>query len=470
MLRAKERQAVMFYVLASLTLVIMGIVMGNVLLAALSILVLLFMPIVCKSFKRELAIVLVMYFVLDQISFQVVGGTFRLYFVFSVVIIYLLFAYWKSIFASDILRALLSWVVVCVVLSLVSTSPTGSLLSFFSTILQMLSAFAIFFILYSKTISLREMDEVFVKILAITFVFGIIQFIIYKSTGIALGINESVVAGQLASGQIPGFRHEGNALGKLLGWGIIFCIPPLVNLNNGKRKYNYILILLVVVFIMSITRTVLYGLTVTAVFAACWYIYRKKAGKVCKAILIFAILAMGLALLISLDVIQIQGYSLYKLQNMFLNIEETSQDGSARYRLASMKQGYDIWFSSIKNTWTGVGYSQARADMRYLGGVNNSEVGGCDLMNIGVSFGIIGLAMYLRVILKSFFNTLYATLSEQEEIYHRIWCERVIFALIYYVVLQALSGSMLVPEFWMTFGIGAYCSLRRKDASPQKSI
>lgn len=457
MTNTRGKQFALLYVLVMMALSMGGLFMGNMMLAIISFAMLVAFPIVCKSFKRAATILLLMYFMMDQLSFQILGGTFRIYFIFSIIIILLLLNYWRDIFAAPIMRALVFWVITSILLCLISDSPVPALISFMSTILQMLSGFAVYLLLVSGIIDLSKLDKLFITILFVMFGFGVVQMIIYRATGIGIGLNPAVVKGQLEIGQIPSFRYEGNALGKLLGWGIIFCIPALINAEKTQRKkYKYLLALLLVFLVISITRTVLYALAVTASFAICWYVYRGKGSRFFRMILFLVLLAVAAVLAIQFNIIHLGDYSIYKLQHMFLGAEEALQDGSAGYRLQSMKQGFDIWLSSPKSILTGVGYARATADLSYVGGSKETEVGGCDLVSIGVSLGVIGLIVYLRILWKSFVTGIKITLKTPSGSIHQIWSERAILTMVFYLVLQSLGGSMLTPEFWMTFGIMGY--------------
>lgn len=460
----RGKQFACLYIFAMIILSVFGLSIGNMMLGTTSFAMLVAFPVVCKSFERAITVLLLMYFMMDQVSFQILGGTFRLYFFFSIIIIFLLSNYLKKILISPIMFALVLWIVVGILLCFISDSPVPSLISFASTILQMLSGFAMYLLLVSGILNLYELDRLFVVILSVMFGFGVIQLIIYKATGIGLGLNPVIVAGQLSVGQIPSFRYESNALGKLLGWGIIFCIPPLINAEDTqKKKYKYLLFFLLAFLMISMTRSVLYALVVTMAFAVCWYVYRKKESSFLRLVLFLALLAAAAILAIQFNLIQLGDYSIYKLEHMFLGAQDAMQDGSAGYRLQSMKQGFDIWFSSPKNILTGVGYARAKADLSYVGGSTEAEVGGCDLVSIGVAFGVFGLIVYLRILLKSFTVGVNATLKMPSGSICQIWGERILFAMVFYFVLQLLAGSMLTPEFWMTFGICAYLSNLSKE-------
>lgn len=462
-INTSSKRFALLYILVTMVLSVGGFFMGNTSLIVAACAMLIAFPIVCKSFERAVTVMLVMYFLMDQMSFQILGGTFRVYFFFSIVIIAFFLHCWGSVLASPIMRALIFWVVIGVIFNLVSGSAVPALISFMSTILQMLSGVAVYLLLVSGLIDLSKLDRLFVMILFLMFGFGVVQMVIYKTTGIGVGLNPEVVAGQLAIGQIPSFRYESNTLGKLLGWGVIFCIPPIINMEGKKtRKYKYLLAFLLIFLIISITRAVLYALVVTMIVSVCWYTYRKKGGRFLKIASFLVVLAAVAMLAIRFDIIRIGDYSLYKLENMFLGSEEASQDSSAGYRLQSMKQAVDIWFSSPQSILTGVGYARATADLSYVGGATEAEVGGCDLVSIGVSLGIIGLVLYLRILLKLFLAGLKTALDTPGGSIQQIWSERVLFAAVFYTVFQALSGSLLCPEFWMTFAIGAYCSLQLK--------
>lgn len=412
---------------------------------------------------------LFLYFILDQVSFSVFGGTFKIYFLFSLFIIVFLFRFSSQIFHSGILRMLLFWMIISILICATCLTSQNALISYFGVVLQALSALAAFLLLVSGTLSLEDLDRIFSKILSVMMLFGLAQYFLYKIGGFVIGINLATAGVQLAVGQISGLRYEGNALGKLIGWGIIFCIPPLVNLGKKERKkYKYLLYLLLVVFVLSITRAVLYALVMISPIIALWYLYRKKATKVFKAVFAISVLIGALFFALEFNIFHLDGYSLYKLQNLFLNVEQANADGSAGFRLESMRQGVNVWISSAKNFLTGVGYLQAQGDLSHRGGLVQADVGGCELIILAVSFGIIGLIPYLYLIFNIFFKSLKSSLNPDFGKMHLIWCERMAFTSVFYLALQVVTGCMLCPEYWMMFGIAAYINGNSFAALPKK--
>lgn len=463
MLKGKGSQIAILYLIACIITALIGCVNGSLRMMFLTLVMMIGLPIVCSSFKRAISVVLLLYFVLDQVSFVVLGGTFKLYFVFSIILFFLFIKEWKYLPSSEILRGLLLWGVVCIIICAFSINRSSALTSYMAVVLQMMAALAIYLVLESNTLDLETLNTLCIKILYVMLIFGLVQYILYRATGIALGINVAITAGQLAVGQIPSFRYEGNAFGKFVGWGVIFCIPALVNLpRNRKKVYEIIMILGVIVSLMSITRAVLYAIVVTGPFVALWYIYKNKFAKVFKTTLVIAALAGFVIIAVQNNIFNLRGYSLYKLQNLFLNVQQATDDGSAGFRLESIKQGYEIWVSTKKNFLVGVGYLQAQGDLSHRGGMSEADVGGCEIIILGVSFGVIGLLLYLRTMLKIIYGCLKTSLQTAIGSMQQIWCERMAFCAIYYVALQAFTGSMLCPEFWMMFGIAAFVAKKSR--------
>ena len=463
------KQIAYLYICCGMILAVIATLSGSILGGVAALIMVVSTPVVCASFRRAMSILILSYFILDQVSFSVFGGTFKIYFLFSFLVIALLFRFSSRIFYSRILRMLLFWMLFSIVICATCSTSKSALVTYLGVVLQILSALAIFLFLTSGTFSLEDLERIFVIILSVMIGFGLVQYLLYQLGGVVIGVNLNTAAIQLAVGQISGLRYEGNALGKLIGWGIIFCIPPLVNLEKEERKkYKYLLCLLLIVYILSITRAVLYALAMISPIIALWYLYRRKASKVFKAVFAISVLVGALFLALEFNIFHLEGYSLYKLQNMFLNYEQANADGSAGFRLESIRQGIDIWMSSPKNFLTGVGYLQAQGDLSHRGGLAVVAVGGCELVILAVSFGIIGLVLYLCLMFNVFFRSLKISRNADFGKMHQIWAERMAFSSVFYLALQAVSGCMLCPEYWMMFGIAAYINESSFAALPKK--
>lgn len=453
--RVQTRNYLFMYTAASIILCISSIISGELYLLICGVVMMALAPVVCKSCSRFVAIVLSAYFVCDQIQFNFMGSTFKIYFIVSIILIFLHIKMAYRAITDNIIRNLTIWILAGIVLSLFSPNSSNALFTFCGVILQALSAYAIYLVLCSGEMNLEQLETTFYNIIKYALCFGYIQLIIYKISGIALGINPSVTLGQLAVGQVPSFFYEGNSYGKLLCWGIIFCIPGVVHAGSHQRKYIALLFFQVLMLIMSMTRTATYAMVVALVFLAAWYVAQRYSRSKFFKMIIACVALIALILgLVNSGIIQLDSYSSYKIENMF-NISDLESDVSAAYRMKSMEQGITIWRSSIRNFLAGVGYGQATGDLTSIGGSSMAEVGGSDIFTVAVSFGVIGLALYIYLFVKTIMNCIRIKRYAIDET-HLVWIERIFTWIIYFFAIGFMSGAMLRTEYWIVYGIAAY--------------
>jgi O-antigen ligase len=348
-----------------------------------------------------------------------------------------------------------------IISSLMSYSINAAFNSSLYLLLNMMGAFAVFLILLNKKVTLEQFQNLIYWILLVNVIFGLIQILLFKFTGISIGLGNNY-NGQLTISQIPGFRAEANTHGKLVCFGILFCIPPMIR-NFKQKKYRTLFMLLLLTSIISPTRSATYAMLIAVIVLMLWFIKQKLLSRM-MTIMFGAFFGVGiLVFMVSSGLINVSGYSATKLDNFFLlNIDDLNNDGSSGFRLKSLTDAFDLWNESIKNRIIGVGYGQAYANVQGAGFI---RIGGNDFTSILVGTGLIGVLAYLFLFIIQA-NVLKIGARSSLAKWHKIFCEQLMFINIYFLVISFLSGCTQTPEIWMTFGISAYisfCNKYRKD-------
>jgi hypothetical protein len=178
------------------------------------------------------------YFIMTEIVFEVNGGTFKLYFISSALIILIFLPNVGQLVNNKVFKPFFVLTIILFFSALVSDSINGAFNSSIFLFLNMMGAFAVFLVLNNKKITLDQFQKLVYWVLLINVCFGLIQILLYKVTGIAVGLGSSYI-GQLKIQQISGFRYEANTHGKLVNFGILYCIPQLLDGLNKKNIRNY---------------------------------------------------------------------------------------------------------------------------------------------------------------------------------------------------------------------------------------
>lgn len=451
----EKRNWVIISILFCVFSIVFSIVNSSPVIAIGSILFWVIISFICNEISTLYIFIIIIYFISDQLSISVGGSTFKIYFFLSIIIIILQFYNLNNCVSSRILRSLLVWLLLGMFLNIFNGGGLIASRTFLGVVLQSLSAFAIFMLLDTGRLNLEFLEKAIFLIIKIGLLFGFVQYVIYLATGQAIGLNPGVALGQLKIGQIPSFRFEGNSYGKLVCWGILFFLPNITRERSNRKEYVKWLWISLLMLIISMTRAAVYALIVAVVFFLIISVLNKRLNRVIGFFIPVIILLVFYVMMLNSGVITIGSYSLYKIQNFSVGHSDISSDGSANYRYTSMMRAIEVWHTNIKNTLIGVGYAQAEGDLTSIGGVSNAQLGGCDIVTLLSSFGIIGTIMYIKLYLGTIFSA-FRSLNNRSDFLEDIWVERIIYMLVYAFVLECLSGYMLCPEFWMTFGIAAF--------------
>lgn len=432
--------------IAALAVMIAGIMSANIIYMLMGLILMIFSAVVKnRPYWFYMGMIAAPFF-LEMVYFTILGGTFRIGFLCSCVIIFLWIKNLTEIMTAPNMRSLTIMFIYFLVTAFLSSYMSGAFKSTLFLILNAAIGYAVCILLVNEYFLLEEFEEILRIILFVCIAFGLIQYLIYRFSGIGIGFNTLQAQQQLAMGQIPGFRTEANTHGKLVCWTIIFCLPPIINCSKNAKQYKFLLVLSILTLALSMTRSASYGMIITIIVMLIWYTLQGRSNNSMRIILL-GLVAVGVILvIISSGILGDSSYSLYKLQNMFItNVDEVKSDGSGSFRFDSFIAAYEIWNQSIKTRLFGVGYGQAWATIKGL--ATETRAGGNDIMSVLAGGGIIGEILFIWTNIRTWKAAAIATKGE-----HNIFAEQMMFCAIYGFMICFFSGILQCPEYWISLG------------------
>ncbi|MCD7763652.1 MAG: hypothetical protein LUI14_10755 [Lachnospiraceae bacterium] len=393
------------------------------------------------------------FFLMETITLQLFGGSFRIYFIFSLLTIFILLPNVKYL-NGNIIIASVAYIMALFISTIFSDSVSGAFTNTCSNILYICTAYAICLMMVAGIFEANEIQETLCNILLFIIIFGLIQYIIYYTTGISLlkGISE---------GQISGVSNEPNGHGKIVGMALAFSFPALVRMEPGrcKQKYKLLFTLSALTMIISIARNVLYSIIVTAIIMFCYYMPKRNVrNQLIKILFVCGVLVGVAVFLINSGVLRLGEWSTEKLQNLFItNIDDVLDDGSGSFRLPALMASIDSWLESVKTFLVGHGPGQAYA---LINGYYYTRVAGNGILAGLPGTGIIGEIPYVAMLIlpiiyaKKLSNILNFIESDASDV---SFSEQVMAIGIYVFVLDFISSAFYFAVMWTVVALGFYC-------------
>ena len=291
-------------VLSLIILIIFGVLLKNIdntigiTLIVVIISCLFFIFIIKKSEKYFYKVLMWIPFILTAQMISMGSYRFNIYYFTSIITLLLLLNI--KILTNKTLQNLFLLLFSLFFSGVLSYKPIDALASSVYLFLNMLGSFSFYLLIQQKKIELDKIQKFIYYILLVNICFSIFQFILYKITGIPIGLGKDF-GWQLGISQIPGFRVEANTHGKLVCFSILYCIPPLIR-NYKIKNYKNLMGLSLIVAIISPTRSASYAMILTIVVFVIRYIYLKKNKNLIKYILILISFGSILLIFFSLDI------------------------------------------------------------------------------------------------------------------------------------------------------------------------
>jgi hypothetical protein len=356
--------------------------------------------------------------------------------------------------------ALLAFVGVNLCSIVLSETPSSALSSFSSFCANILVAMATALILLKGKVELASLKKIILVVTLVSVLWGILQIIAYRFTGIVLALSPEQIA-QIEIGFGPAFRTEANTFGKYMVFPFLLFLPDFIE-HRTKKYIALIFIIFVLGILMNFTRSAIYGMLFVLPFIFLWY---ARSGKLSlltqKSIKLTAAIALLLALMLG-GFLNLSEYGLYKIENFF-NQEEVLEGGSSGFRLQMMKLVVDDALRNTSKMIIGNGWGQTH----YYYNDNDIQAGGGDIINVLGFSGLFGVFSYLFYMLITFIFVRKSALTSFDD-EKRKFAEGLMFALVGVFFTSQFSGYLISPEYWLIIGLGIYLSVHDEKFKPRE--
>ncbi|NCC04909.1 MAG: hypothetical protein EOM37_12915 [Proteobacteria bacterium] len=384
---------------------------------------------------------------------EVFGGSLRIYHLLVPIVVIALYGYLPRVLNTWVFWILSAFLVINGIAASLAAFPDQAMTSVGLLAVNMGIALAVALILVSGRLTLRFLMKTVLGVGIISVLFGVLQIVAYHFAGINLALSESQDL-QILAGFAPAFRTEANTFAKFLNAVFLLVLPTLLSSPRWKPSLMIIGILLLGMLI-SLTRSALYGLSVTLVLVYFWYLLQGKGRPIAPRPFLFLGLGAAALAIFAGMVGGFNEYAAHKLMTFF-DSEEILAGGSSGFRLMSQGILWDSFLSSDKTIFFGNGWGQ----VKFLLGDRVMQAGGAEIIVALAYGGIFGGILYLLYqisAIQAAHRMATRCFKENAPVY-----EGVMFALWGLLITGQINGAMIAPEYWMMYGVAIYCGYAAK--------
>ncbi|MEP4147178.1 MAG: hypothetical protein ABJL54_08135 [Halioglobus sp.] len=399
--------------------------------------------------KKHIALLYVISLLMTEFYvIEFLGGSLRPFHFLTVAVLVSLYGYLPGLIRNPIFWFMSAFLLVNILAAAMAENPPQAYKSLGLLIANMSIAVAIALVLMSGLLRLQDVIEVSFLVAAFGILVGVTQVAILKLTGIDLSISEAQ-SGQISSGFSTGFKTEANTFAKYLNIVLLLNLPVLLA-KRTQRSSRTRLFILVVGFLTSFTRSVLYPMPLTLFLIYYWYQSTARGAAIRKRpFFVLALTFIGAAVFI-LVVPSFNEYTAHKLK-YFFDMSEILEGSSSAYRLNSQEVMWDAYFKNIQTILIGNGWGQ----VYYMVGGEKVQAGGAELLTVFAYGGLFAGIFYLVYMLTAIVKVHRKILMLGNEAVAKSM-EGVLFALVGMLVTGQLNGAMIAPEYWMVLGMAIY--------------
>lgn len=383
---------------------------------------------------------------------EILGGL-RPYHLISPIVILLLFRYFSHIARSGVFWVLMAFLTINLIATLFAEAPTRALLSFGLLLANVSLAISIALIIVSGRIDIDDIFRIALVAAVFSILFGASQLAVYKTIGVNLGLSE-FQALQIEAGFSSGLRTEANAFAKSLNILFLLNFPIFLASKNSKRAL-FIAFILIIGMLLSLTRSTLYGMSLTLMLVYLWYLVQGKGRFIAPRPLILILIASLALFVFSIFADQFNEYATHKLITFF-NKEEILEGGSSGFRLMSQKILIDTFMSSYKTQIIGTGWGQ----VKFFAFDQEMSAGGGELITALTYGGIFSGILYLLYNITAIYIAWKRATKTPKNQKKRLLYEGVTFALIGTMITGQINGALILPDYWMLFGMAIALSYK----------
>lgn len=380
---------------------------------------------------------------------EIAGGIIRLYHLLIPIVVISLYKYIPRALNNGVGRSLLAFMIANIIAALFSQAPGSALASLSLLSANMGIALAISLILISGRLQVQDFIRIALKVAIVSVIWSVLQVSVYKLSGFSLALSEPQSL-QVVAGFGTGFRTEANTFAKYLNSIFLLVFPTLLYTKEWKKSFS-IAGLLFLGMLVCLTRSALYGLSVTLAYAYFWYVISRRGRLLAPKPVMFIFLALLSLAAFSLVVGGFNDYSAHKLEKFF-DSDEILEGGSSGFRLMSQAVLIEAFLNSIKTIVIGNGWGQVIFD---FGGIEY-QAGGGELITVLAYGGIISSIFYFLYQLKAINSAKKLAIFYGGDRRSAIF-EGVMFSIVGLFVTGQINGAMIAPEYWSIFGVAIYC-------------
>ena len=384
------------------------------------------------------------------------GGTARPYHFVAVFVVAVLYQNIPKLFASRVFLVLVGFFLVNFISASVSNTPERALLSLISLFCNISISVAIALILLSHRVRVDQLVTIVVAVTLVSIVWALIQILSYKFIGINLALSDEQVS-QIRGGFGPGLRTEANTFAKYLNLVFLLLVP---NFMGGNRingfwidKYRFLIFaMLLLGMLICLTRSAIYGLAVTLLCIAFYYVSTGREKLFNKRFFKYIISSTLVICLYVFIVDNVNEYAAHKIATLF-SVDEILEGESSTFRLYSQLQLYNAFVANGVSVSIGNGWGQ----VFYSYGDDVWQAGGAEILTALAYGGIFSGFAYVGYMVFSILAFRNMAIKRANDFTARSY-EGFMFANIGLFITGQINGSQVAPEDWMLFGVAIFCS------------
>ena len=242
---------------------------------------------------------------------NIVGGKIRFYHLAAIVVILVLYKYWKQLLQRFQVKVIAFFVGYALVSALISNSRSGAVKSWCSLVLNVCVAVAILLVLQAQYITLEKLKQVICYLVILECILGIVQYFMFFMFRINIGFSWEQQS-QINIGMIPAFRTEANVFGRSLLIMMFLLLPDLVYKQTKIAGLYVMYVLGTFCTMINMTRTVLYPAVVVVIALGIYFIRKGYGVRFGKLMGSFVVLVVGIVILAHIHVLPVAEYTTYK--------------------------------------------------------------------------------------------------------------------------------------------------------------
>jgi hypothetical protein len=380
------------------------------------------------------------------------SGYLRPIHVLAPLVIVLFSSHIGKILLSPVFLLLAALLIVNLISSLISDTPSAAFTSYLLLLANFLLAISTALALASKRVSMEQIISLMVFCIILSAAWGLIQVGAFALAGANLALSEQQ-ASQISAGFAPGFRTEANTLAKFFSTAFLLTFPAVFRLKKRPIFLVYSA-LLGAGLLISFTRSVLYTLPIILLLIFVWYQISGSGKFISRRPLILGIVFFSGSLVFTTYTVSFNEYASHKIENFF-NAQEIQTGDSGSLRLEWQLALLNSFLGSMQGFFFGSGWGQIYYE--YWGVM--MQPGGADILIFSAYGGVLSGFLFFLLIITALYTTtgmIRRTTGDREALFF----QGAMFAILGLTISGIINSSLNSPEYWIVIGMAIYSSYR----------